>query len=82
MSLELSTKLIYQIILSVLFIGVSWELYEILVNNIIFQIPFNILDTISDIFFDSAGGTFAVFYFFFYFLKNITQNNENKIQLP
>ena len=81
-SLEFSFRLINQIVFGVLIIGVSWELYEILVNNIIFKIPFYILDTSSDVFFDLAGGTFAVFYFFFYFFKKITQNNENKIQLP
>ena len=75
LSLELSLKLIFKILLGVLVIGVSWEIFEILFNNIIAQMPFNTLDTISDIFFDLAGGTFAIFFFY---LKNgiilITKN--------
>jgi hypothetical protein len=64
LSLELSWKLVFKIILSVFFIGLFWEFYEIVVNNIFAQMPFNILDTLSDIFFDLAGGAFSVFYFF------------------
>jgi hypothetical protein len=80
-SLELSFKLICQIILGVLLIGFLWEVFEILVNNIIAQNQFNTLDTISDIFFDLAGGTFAVFYFFFHSLKirRIMPTGENII---
>ena len=63
LSLELSLKLIFKILLGVLVIGVSWEIFEILFNNIIAQMPFNTLDTISDVFFDLAGGTFSIFYF-------------------
>lgn len=80
LTFELSPKLILKIFFSVLFIGVFWEIYEILVNNIIFQIPFNTLDTLSDIFFDIAGGIFAVFYFFFYYSKKIMGVSQNKVQ--
>ena len=62
--LELNLKLVYQIVLGVLVVGVLWELYEIVVYNIIAQNPFIALDTFSDIFFDLAGGTFAVLYLF------------------
>jgi hypothetical protein len=64
LNLELSFKLILKIILGVLIIGVLWEVFEILVNNMLAQNPFNTLDTISDIFFDLTGGTFAILYFF------------------
>lgn len=81
-SFILTSKLIFKIIFGVLLIGILWEVFEILVNNITVQNSFNILDTTSDIFFDLAGGLFAIFYFFFYFLKKIIQNTESKLQLP
>jgi hypothetical protein len=65
----LSLDLVLKIVVGVLLIGVSWEFFEILVNNIFARAPFNTLDTISDIFFDLAGGTFAIFYSFFIFPK-------------
>ncbi len=67
-------NLILKIIFGVLFIGISWEIFEILFNNIIAQISFNILDTTSDIFFDLAGGVFAIFYYFIRCL-DIKENN-------
>jgi hypothetical protein len=63
LSLQLFLKLIFKILLGVLIIGVSWEIFEIIVNNTFAKDLFNTLDTISDIFFDLAGGTFAIFYF-------------------
>lgn len=76
LSLGLSLKLIFKILFYVLLFGVSWEIFEILVNNTFAKDLFNTLDTFSDIFFDLAGGTFAIFYFFY--LKNeiilITKN--------
>jgi len=54
---------IFKIFLGVLLIGVLWEFFEILFNNIIAQNSFNIFDTISDVFFDLAGGIFAILYF-------------------
>ena len=75
-SLELHFQFICQTASFVLLIGVLWELYEILFNNIIAQIPFNTLDTVSDIFFDLAGGTFALLYFF----KKTMGVEKNKVQ--
>ena len=60
---KMSGKMIFKIILGVLLIGIFWEIFEVIVNNNTLQLPFNTLDTLSDIFFDLAGGTFAVFYF-------------------
>ena len=60
---DLSMKSISMIILSILSIGVLWELYEILVNNLTAQIPFNTLDTISDVCFDLAAGFSALIYY-------------------
>jgi hypothetical protein len=65
-SIELSFELIGKILLGVFVIGGSWEIYEILVNNAIAQNPFNTLDTISDVFFDLAGGAFAIYYCYNY----------------
>ncbi len=61
-TVDLSPKFVLKIILSVLLFGVLWEIFEILVNNIIAQNPFSLLDTISDIFFDLSGGFCAILY--------------------
>ena len=53
-----------KILLFVLLVGIGWEVFEILVNDVITQNLFNYLDTISDLFFDLAGGTFGILYFF------------------
>jgi hypothetical protein len=66
----------FLIILScVLLIGVFYELFEVYVHNYIARDPFNILDTTSDIFFDLAGGVFALLYF----LKKNRQTGESEI---
>lgn len=46
----------------VLIVGVGWEIFEIGVDRFITLMPFNRLDTASDIFFDLAGGSVAVLY--------------------
>ncbi|MDE2400010.1 MAG: hypothetical protein KGL67_03345 [Patescibacteria group bacterium] len=61
-----SLKSLLKILLFVFVVGVGWEVFEIIFYNIIAQTPFNALDTISDVFFDLAGGGLAVLYF----LKN------------
>jgi len=72
---EFNLKLFLKIILGVLLISVLWEIFEIIFNNILVGDPFNFLDTISDVFCDLAGGTFAIFYF----LKRIMFKEKNKI---
>ena len=69
-------KLITKIILSILIIGIFWEIFEIIFNNVLAENAFNFLDTISDIFCDLAGGTFAVFYFL---MKRIMFKKEDKV---
>ncbi len=59
---KISFNFILKVIFGVLFIGASWEVFEILVNNLTIQNSFNELDTVSDICFDLAGGFFALFY--------------------
>ncbi len=69
-----SLNSVIKILLLVLVIGIGWEIYEIGVNDIIAQNPFNYLDTISDIFFDLAGGTFSILYFFKKIIMPITED--------
>jgi len=73
---DISFKLIFQTLLFVLFIGVGWEVFEVLVNDVIAKNPFNYLDTASDIFFDLSGGTFATLYF----LKRIMFARVSEVQ--
>ncbi|MEK9182686.1 MAG: hypothetical protein AAB809_01255 [Patescibacteria group bacterium] len=73
----ISFRLIFKILLFVLLIGVSWEIFEFFVNKINVQNPFNVLDTLSDIFLDLAGGLLGVFYFLFYPLKNFKSIQED-----
>lgn len=70
------SNLIFKIILSVLLVGISWEVFEFVVNNVIGRIPFNTLDTISDVLFDLTGGFFSIFYL----LRHIVPVGENGVQ--
>jgi len=72
---EISFKIIIQIIFGVLLVGVLWELFEFVFNNVIAGDSFNSLDSISDIFCDLAGSCFAITYFY----KKITLKNKNKL---
>ncbi len=49
------------IMLAVLIIGVGWEVFEYLVNNVYAGQVWNKLDTVSDICFDMAGGIMGLF---------------------
>ena len=60
---KITPKIIFEIILGVLFFSIIWEVFEIIVDKSITDNIFNILDTISDIFFDLAGGFSAMLYF-------------------
>jgi len=71
----ISSKLILRILSLVLIIGIGWELFEILVNDAFARNSFNSLDTLSDIFFDLAGGSLSILYF----LKRIMFSGENKV---
>ena len=72
-----SVNTIFRVMLSVLLVGIAWEIYEIAVNDVLAQNTFNYLDTISDIFFDLGGGSTAILYFF----TKIMIVNENNVQL-
>lgn len=51
---------ILKIMLSVLAVGVVWELFEIVVNSSLAKNPFDAFDTLSDLFFDLFGAVCAV----------------------
>lgn len=55
-------KSIVTIMVFVLFIGIGWEIFEILIDKLLTFNLLNLLDSISDIFFDLAGGLSAVLY--------------------
>ena len=73
---EVSLKLIFKMILCVLLVSISWEIFEMIVGRIIIQNSLNtMLDSISDIYFDLAGGTLAIVYF----LKRIMLKQKSAI---
>jgi len=72
---KISLILILKIILGVLFIGILWEFFEVIINDYITQNYFNLLDTLSDLSFDISGGIFAIVYF----LKRLLLIEENTI---
>lgn len=57
-----SLGLFFKVVGFVFFIGISWEFFEYYSNNYIGQDPFNILDSLSDLFFDVSGGIVAYIY--------------------
>lgn len=61
---DFSKNTVFKLLLFTLIVGILWELFEMLVNEVISSNPFDFLDTTSDIFFDLAGGGTAVSYFF------------------
>lgn len=60
---SLSFKSVAPILFFVFFIGLGWEVFEYLFNNLIAQNPFDILDTSSDVVFDLIGGFLSILYF-------------------
>ena len=55
------SKQLLAVIFCVLLFGILWEFFEFFMN-VIAHDSFDILDTLSDIFFDLAGGFSAIFY--------------------
>ena len=54
-------KSAFLLLLGVLAVGVGWEIFEYIFNNVIGGQIFNPLDTLSDIFFDMAGAIIGIF---------------------
>ena len=51
-----------KIIAGVLLFGVFWEVFEMVIHQSFLRDPFDLPDTLSDLFFDMLGGGVAVFY--------------------
>ena len=60
---KISPRIFLKLLLFVLIVGIGWEIFEMVVNDVIAQNPFDLLDTTSDIFFDLAGGALSILYF-------------------
>ena len=73
---KIDSKLVFQTIFFVLFIGVLWEFFENFAQMYAPHNSFNILDTVSDVFFDLSGATFAILYC----LKRIMPNTLNEVE--
>ncbi len=57
------------VILSVCIVGIGWEIFEYILHLNVFQSgALNILDTLSDLCFDTAGGLVAILYVDFMYL--------------
>lgn len=60
---QLYTKLpIFYLLLGVLVIGLGWEVFEYIFLNLYAGQPFSFSDSLSDIFFDLAGGSLGILY--------------------
>ena len=57
------TRNILKVFLLIFIIGFAWEFFEVVFNNYIAGNTFNLLDTLSDLLFDLAGGGFSIIYF-------------------
>lgn len=67
---HLSKDNFIKLILGVLFVGFGWEIYEIIVNDLLAKNTFDLFDTSLDMVCDLTGGVTA-----YYFLNNISKKN-------
>ena len=76
---ENNFKPFLKVLFFVLIIGFGWEIFEFSANNYIASDLFiaNKLDSVSDLFFDLAGGIVAILYY----LKRITLAPETEVHL-
>lgn len=58
-----SIKNILWLLSLVFVVGFLWEIFEVIFNNMIAGTSFDLLDTISDLFFDLLGGMSAFLFF-------------------
>ncbi len=75
-------EFIVPILFGVLMVGICWEVFELYFVNYVGQNSFNMTDTVSDIFFDLAGGMLAIVYYIKKHTNNISivQASLNKVQ--
>lgn len=64
--LNFNKKNLLNLIYFVLFVGIAWEIYEILVNILFAQNSFDAIDTFTDLIADTFGGVII-----FIFLKKL-----------
>lgn len=64
------TSVVYLTLVSVLAVGIGWELFEFSVDTFISFSRHDPVDTSSDIFFDVLGSCFAVVIFFLVYNKH------------
>src|SRR3989339_1196126 len=57
-----SADSIGRVILGAFIVGLSWEVFELLLNEQFVQNAYDLPDTLSDIFFDLSGAFTALFY--------------------
>jgi hypothetical protein len=62
MSLAITPRVLLRVGLWVLIVGLSWEFFEFYFINHLAQNPFDLVDTISDLFCDISGGYVAFLY--------------------
>lgn len=67
---QLSKDNFIKLILGVLFVGFGWEIYEIIVNDLLAKNTFDLFDTSLDMICDLTGGITA-----YYFFNNISKKN-------
>jgi len=60
---DISFSSVSKILFGVLIIGALWEIFEIVVNNLIAKNTFNVTDTVTDLIMDMIGGVVSIFYF-------------------
>lgn len=72
----LSSRSIAIVLFSVLLVGVGWEVFEFIFYNYIATNSFNVLDSLSDIFFDLAGGVFSIIFS----LKRIMISDKSELK--
>lgn len=59
-----TVKTVFLILSLVLIFGFAWELYEFFIKTVIYGQKFIFTDSLSDVFFDLAGGLEACFIYF------------------
>ncbi|MCF7834047.1 MAG: hypothetical protein K9L98_01165 [Candidatus Pacebacteria bacterium] len=74
---KVSWQSVLKIVGFVLFIGIMWEFFEISLNSVTVKDDFDMIDTLSDVFFDTFGAFVAVLYlYFFTYNKNSVSSVE------
>ena len=60
---NINYKLIFGFLFGTLIVGLGWEFFEFFINANVARLPFDLVDTTSDLLFDLLGGCFALAFF-------------------